>query len=161
MVAIMREVWHGLLLQPPDHPNAILPSPADLRRKLLIKVKYTGPQAAKKRMTMTAAELQKTNTHSSSDTEPDEQTPTNSKKSKILSALSDMAVYTRAYSFKGFDKPEAQSPTHVFSLSENTLTEAQADYHQHAKIFQHNKVSTSDFIAHNKDAQANTSNSTS
>jgi len=140
MVEIMREVWRGLLLQPPDHTSAVLPSPANLWRKLLIKVKYTGPQAAKKRMTMTDAELQKTNTRTSSDTEAEEQTPTNSKKSKIISLLSDMAVYTRAYSFKGFDTPEAQSPTHVFSLSENALTEAQADYHQQAKIFQHNKV---------------------
>lgn len=143
MVDIMRETWREYLLQPltdHDHASIVLPSPAELRRKLLIKVKYTAPQTAKKRLTMKEADLHKTNTRTSSDTEAEDQNPTKVKKSKILSSLSDMGIYTRAYSFKGFDKPEARMPTHVFSLSENTLTDAQEDYSLHTKILEHNKV---------------------
>jgi len=142
MVDIMRETWREYLVQPPtdhEHASVVLPSPADLRRKLLIKVKYTAPQTAKKRLTMREEDLHKINTRTSSDTEAEDQTATKGK-SKILSSLSDMGIYTRAYSFKGFDKPEARLPTHVFSLSENTLTDAQEDYSLHTKIFEHNKV---------------------
>ena len=140
----MKEVWHGLLITPTPDADVVaksqLPSPADLRRKILVKVKYSPPDTAKaKKLGELSAQPDKHQITSNSDDEAPEVKKV--KKRKILDSLSELGVYTHAYSFKGFDKPEAKIPTHVFSLSEKRLLDS--DNGLTPAVCAHNKVSTS------------------
>lgn len=139
MVDIMKEVWHDYLIPDTGLPApATLPSPADLRRKILIKVKYTAPETAKRQKVEQQDDLQASRTRSNSDSAEEDQNTQKPKKRKMLDSLSALGIYTRAYTFKGFDRPEARIPEHVFSLSENTLLEANADLA--SEVLEHNKV---------------------
>jgi hypothetical protein len=73
---------------------------------------------------------------SSSDLAGDAQKPP-VPKAKITEALGKLGIYTGAYRFKSLDQPEANIPTHVFSLSEKTLMEVHET--QPAALFKHNK----------------------
>ena len=97
MVDIMKEAWKGMLVdtQPADGK---LPSLADLKRKILIKTKglpLNGDGAN--------AESEETLTPQNSEENSSGQQPP--KPSKVLGALADLAVYTRAYHFSHFDQP--------------------------------------------------------
>jgi len=142
MVHIMQKEWEGYLVDM-THQNydtiEQLPSPAALRNKILIKVKWTPA--------LVAAEannpLEITQTNDSTNTELTRtSTSTNAqhkKATKILAELSKLGVYTRAYSFKHFSQPEAKIPTHVFSLDENKLDHLHADAQHGPVMFQHNR----------------------
>lgn len=56
-----------------------------------------------------------------------------------MTALSELGVYTRAYTFKAFSQPEATIPTHVFSLSENKVHDMHPDPSSGPALFEHNK----------------------
>ena len=103
MVDIMESVWRGMLIKPWEGDGAKqLPSPDQLRKKILIKVKYTPPEKAKGDIVP------------ESDTSEDEKESSKpNKKKKMLDALSAMGVYTRAYHFKDF---HASGKISTFSL---------------------------------------------
>ncbi|KIW31913.1 uncharacterized protein PV07_03500 [Cladophialophora immunda] len=110
MVDIMQEIWREFLVDL-DSMNATssgtLPSPHELRRKLLIKVK--GPPL---------------DHHAESGQTEDGQGPKNPgapPMRKVIDLLSSLAVYTQGYSFRDFSQPEASLPTHIFSLSEAAI----------------------------------------
>jgi hypothetical protein len=150
MVDIMTECFRDHLV-PIDignsnEPGPLLPSPEVLRKKILIKVKYSSLKAATKEGASDAegkAEdaletlVSRTSELSISDEEAHAKDPTKKKPSKIIDALSRMGVYTRSYHFGGFLKPEASITTHVFSLSENTLIGVHKTDPQ--GLFNHNK----------------------
>ncbi|KAJ5154290.1 uncharacterized protein N7500_009729 [Penicillium coprophilum] len=130
MVDIMLEAWKGLLVEaPPDKGK--LPSLADLKGKILIKSKgvpLSGEGEKADGETLTPQE--------SDDKSSGQQS---AKPSKILDALANMAVYTRAYHFRHFDQPEAKVPRHVFSLSEKAAREAHLNHRD--ALFEHNRRS--------------------
>lgn len=105
MVEIMKEEWRGLLVQDLSQQELTkletqqLPSPADLRNKILVKVKYTPPEVAKKK------QAQSTSRNAASDSSDDEAGEEKVKKSKISPALSQLGIYMRSYHFKSFDQP--------------------------------------------------------
>lgn len=134
MVNIMHEVWAGLLINPPNKEAKYLPSPAELRNKILVKVKYAPsnsdtpaaeddnrlPPEAKEDPVSKAAVAK-----------------TAQKPSKIIQALSALGIYTRGVSFKSLTQPEAAMPTHIFSLSESTVMEVHDN--EADRLFDHNK----------------------
>lgn len=133
MVKIMKQVWEGYLIEPPDEDAKELPPPQDLRRKILIKVKYAPPgedtaaisdedaaSVASGRLAPEAAARKK-----------------KKKPSKIIQALSSLGIYTRGVSFKSLTQPEASMPTHVFSLSEKGIKEVHEKQGQ--GLFEHNR----------------------
>lgn len=147
MVEIMQQTWAGLLVDidaaQEDHISH-LPSPDHLRNKILIKVKWSADPDS------TTGES--TNPHDHIAAEEDEEEfaapPTSidspakkaKKASKILHALSEMGIYTRAYSFKSFSTPEASLPNHVFSLSEAKVLDFCESSGPHAPaVFTHNR----------------------
>ena len=137
MVEIMKEAWGNHLVDITGRAETDiehLPSPDQLRQKILIKVKWTAN-------TMTGESnnpLDHAASHSSEeDHMPQEANEKKKKASKILVALSQLGVYTRGYSFKHFSQPEAQIPTHVFSLSEQKVVEMHET--EHASQFDHNR----------------------
>lgn len=137
MVRIIKEVWADFLLPQPDDDAKFLPSPNDLRRKILVKVKYVPP-----------------NHHHASNADEDsadrlppdvkadpKSTSTTQQKvkkaSKIIQALSALGVYTKGVSFKSLSQPEATMPTHIFSLSEGGVAEVHES--EAARLFEHNR----------------------
>lgn len=140
MVDIMEETWKGYLVDMSGKSYSgihTLPSPESLRNKILIKVKWTPATSPEPN-----DPLQISETGDSGQTDGTALSPQSSQQQKavkIIESLSKLGVYTRAYSFKNFQQPEAKIPTHVFSLDENKL----GDIHSHPDhgpdMFQHNR----------------------
>lgn len=149
MVEIMKSVWGAFLISLPLDQCTALPSPDSLRRKILVKVKYTDPKkAAAKLQTGKDAAFSDLRSKSrggsassaSSEIEElhvDDDPKKKKKKSSIVPSLSALGVYTRAYHFKSLTAPEATLPTHVFSLSEKKLMEVHAS--SGPTLFSHNR----------------------
>lgn len=122
MVEIMEHAWKGMLVPPPKEPAAELPSPGDLRNKILVKVKYAPPGTSPEEVADEEEEVR-------------EGAP-RAKPSKISQALSNLGIYTRGVSFSSLTQPEATMPTHIFSLSEKKVDEV--NERQPATLFAHN-----------------------
>ncbi|KAK6364145.1 hypothetical protein LTS17_012498 [Exophiala oligosperma] len=138
MVEIMREVWADFLIDITECTKELnLPSPDSVRKKILIKVKWTlNSETGDSNNPLDHVTSQSTDggTEDSATTSPEKK-----KASKILTALSELGVYTRAYSFKHFSQPEASIPTHVFSLSETKMLQMHGDPTYGPALFDHNK----------------------
>lgn len=135
MVEIMKEAWKGMLVDTSDAlegQTEHLPSPDQLRKKILIKVKWA-PAAAGEGPNAPLEPVPST----SSGEEENGAAGDKKKASKILPALSQLGVYTRAFTFKNFTQPEAAIPSHVFSLSEAKAV----DMHESSgdALFSHNR----------------------
>ncbi|KAI0438176.1 PLC-like phosphodiesterase [Xylaria telfairii] len=127
MVQIMNETWAEFLLPKPSEDAQYLPSPGDLRRRILVKVKYAAPGASPAAVDDDEAR----------DSLPPETQAKAKKPSKITQALSMLGIYTRGVSFKSLTQPEASMPTHIFSLSEGGVEEV---HDKNARLlFEHNR----------------------
>jgi len=144
MVEIMEETWKGLLIPAPEEDAKCLPAPGDLRHKILVKVKYTPKDAVPTPDTDSAVSKVETQTTQGSEgdvtppgTATDSKGKPKKKPSKVIEALSKLGIYTRGVSFKSLTQPEANMPTHVFSLSEKGVMEV----HQKSarQLFDHNR----------------------
>lgn len=131
MVKIMKQVWDGLLLEPPEEEAKAYPAPTELRHKILVKVKYAPPG---KEAAAASDEEVSVGGHAA----PEAAAKKKKKPSKIIQALSALGVYTRAVSFKSLSQPEASMPAHVFSLSEKGVREVHEK--QSLDLFQHNRL---------------------
>ncbi|KAL8860138.1 MAG: hypothetical protein Q9178_003402 [Gyalolechia marmorata] len=134
MVEIIEQIWNGLLVKPPAGGCQQLPSPGELRGKILIKVKHVAPE----RTTTKAPSLRRKDTTSSSDS--DNQGSVDSKqkkKSSIIEPLSALGVYTRSYHFKDLSSSEAAVPCHIFSLSEKKFMDVHESHGP--TLFSHNR----------------------
>lgn len=129
---LMDDYWGDYLFRlPKDFSDSTpLPQLSTLKKRILVKVKYTPPEKAKK-----ADKKPEKHTDDSESTDEEEKAKS-SKKSKIVEKLSRMGVFTRAFHFHSFEQPEAQIPTHVFSLSESKLLECCKE--QPDRLFNHN-----------------------
>jgi phosphatidylinositol phospholipase C delta len=133
MVDIMNKAWGEFLLPTPDLEPTYLPAPAELKRKILIKVKYAPPEQ----------DLGPSTPDTDSTYSPELQTvdkgkPLNKTKPvKITERLSRLGIYTRGVSFKSITQPEASMPNHIFSLSEPAAIKVHNE--QPLQMFEHNK----------------------
>ncbi|KAK5132781.1 hypothetical protein LTR08_008666 [Meristemomyces frigidus] len=139
MVDIMKDYWKQYLVPMPDDfsDQTPLPTLEQMRKRILIKVKYTPPEkaASQKASTLTRfkAPSSATAEHSSDDEESQVEP---GKKGKICEALGNLGVYTRSCHFHSLDQPEAKVPTHIFALSETKLAELQEQNGD--ALFRHN-----------------------
>ncbi|KAL9059317.1 MAG: hypothetical protein Q9206_001540 [Seirophora lacunosa] len=140
MVEIMEQIWKGFLVKPATDECESLPSPGELRKKILIKVKYAAPEKVASRATTTKGRMHRKKSASSSSSDSDNQGSEDVKKNKknsIIEPLSALGVYTRSYHFKDLWSPEASVPCHVFSLSEKKFM---AVHESHGPtLFSHNR----------------------
>jgi hypothetical protein len=97
MVDIMQDAWKGMLIET-QPAEGKLPSLADLKGKILIKTKGLPLSGDAEKTGLEEALKPQSSENKSSG----EQSP---KPSKVLGALADLAVYTRAYHFSHFDQP--------------------------------------------------------
>ncbi|KAF2634338.1 PLC-like phosphodiesterase, partial [Massarina eburnea CBS 473.64] len=154
MVEIMKHYWAGMLVDLPldssePSENIKLPTLKDLENKILVKVKRTinhKPDLSEAKPTTLQAPAQSSNPESreslaseatsSESSDPHPEGPP-APKPKVIDSLSRLGVYFGGYHYKGLDAPEANIPTHVFSLSEKTLMEVHET--NPMELFKHNK----------------------
>ncbi|KAI6359773.1 hypothetical protein MCOR25_006945 [Pyricularia grisea] len=143
MCDIMEEAWEEFLLPTPEEDPTALPSPADLRNKILIKVKYV-PQDKKDDSGSITSGVDNGQVGDEDDSildviNQDDGTKKTQrvKAPKVTPRLSRMGVYTRGVSFKSFAQPEAAMANHIFSLSEKMAFDTQR--REPAAFFQHNR----------------------
>ncbi|KAK7398553.1 hypothetical protein QQX98_012076 [Neonectria punicea] len=152
MVKIMKEEWGEMLVDTAFEgcdPKFRLPKLADLRNKILVKVKKAHstivvPATA---MDLPAILANDEDASGSEDERPPlisgasapDSVPPDSKSIKvpICESLGNLAIYTRSQHFKSLATPEAKIPPHIFSISENRILELYQK--QHREIFTHNK----------------------
>ncbi|KAI1265470.1 PLC-like phosphodiesterase [Xylariaceae sp. FL1019] len=132
MVQIMDETWAGYLLEKPTAECKFLPPPGDLRHKILVKVKYAPPGES-----VAAADKTEMKQKLPAESAKSGAAKKAKKPSKIIPSLSQLGIYTNGISFKSLDQPEATMPTHVFSVSENGVTEVHEKDAQ--SLFDHNR----------------------
>ncbi|KKZ66752.1 hypothetical protein EMCG_07583 [[Emmonsia] crescens] len=157
MVEIMTQAWKGMLLEIPADIEAKLergeikelPSPGELRNKILIKVKWAPPQAAAhqtKVVDNSEGSLARPESVAGDGTLGGNDAGENNgaadlhakkKPSKILHSLSRLGVYTRGYTFSKFSQQEATHPNHIFSLSETAVKDAHEN--ERRALFDHNR----------------------
>ncbi|KAL0931705.1 phospholipase c [Colletotrichum truncatum] len=130
MVKIMEDTWKDLLIPTPDVDAKELPCPADLKGKILVKVKYAPPtgDVTPDDESEDKALAESTNKKAAA---------ANKKASKIIQSLSKLGIYTRGISFKSLTQPEASMPTHIFSLSEKAVMEVHEK--EPDRLFHHNR----------------------
>lgn len=133
MVDIMNEHWKDHLvhgdddeLHDLDRIGTELPTPAQLRNKILVKVKYVKPDAAASDLHPVSSSGTTPSTHSHPSSQDESSSNGHSKKtlpkpSKIIPALGALGTYTRSYKFLSLSQPEARLPAHVFSVSESDV----------------------------------------
>jgi hypothetical protein len=136
MVEIINDYWKPYLVPRPDNFDEATPLPplSSLKNRILIKVKFTPPEKAKKSKMDTT--LSKTNSRDDTESSEDDLATEPAKQGKILESLGKLGVYTRSCHFDSFEQPEAKIPTHIFALSEKKLL----DLHESAPdaVFGHN-----------------------
>ncbi|KAK8142188.1 hypothetical protein G3M48_009210 [Beauveria asiatica] len=134
MVSIMKEAWGdvAVVAPPEDQVPAVLPSPDTLRGRILVKVKYAPPDKSPGE-----GSGEEVDDLGRTDSDFPVKAVEKKKPSKIIRALSDLGIYTRAVSFKSWAQPEATMPAHIFSLSEKKFTTHHAE--NSAKLFEHNR----------------------
>jgi hypothetical protein len=124
MVEIMRDYWKQYLVPVPEDlsDDTPLPSLESLKKRILVKVKYSPPEkAAKEKAPDMARARASSNASGNLDSDDEEAQVQPAKKGKICEALGQLGIYTRSCKFRSFDQPEAKIPTHVFALSERKL----------------------------------------
>lgn len=142
MVEIIEQTWRGMLVKPPASECEQLPSPGELRNKILIKVKYVAPERVNTKAAVKAAtpSMRRKKSSSSSSSDSDNQGSVDAKKGKkssIIESLSALGVYTRSYHFKDLSSPESTVPCHVFSLSEKKFMDIHESHGP--TLFSHNR----------------------
>lgn len=107
MVEIMQESWNGLLINitPELIDSPQMPTLEDLKKKILIKVKWVPHLGDDHAEAETAEELKSLEVHKQKTAQGGSSGTAPPKPSKILEALSRLAVYTKGFSFKGMNQP--------------------------------------------------------
>ncbi|KAL4918807.1 PLC-like phosphodiesterase [Aspergillus aurantiobrunneus] len=140
MVEIMGDAFKGMLIEvtPEMEAHETPPPLQDLKRKILVKVKWVPPTAEGEEdeddRTDDLEQLAQTKSAGAS-SQNASQAP--QKPAKILHSLSKHAVFTKGFSFRQFAQPEAKVPGHVFSLSERAARQADEKYGK--ALFEHNR----------------------
>lgn len=131
VVELINDYWGRFLQRLPNDftDQTPLPTLDSVRKKILVKVKYSPPEKARD-----SKNAKGTPGSSEGPGSPGEDDAV--KKGKILRSLSSMGVFTRAFHFDDFGQEEASIPTHIFSLSETKLLDVCEE--QPENIFAHN-----------------------
>lgn len=114
MVEIIQEAWEGLLVNiTPESEVSKMPALEDLKRKILVKVKWVPPMGDTGELAPSNT-LEPSEEHVLSNDEPGNPPKGESvpppKPPKILHALSRLAVYTKGYHFNHFSQPGIPLP---------------------------------------------------
>jgi hypothetical protein len=133
MVDIMKKAWGDYLLPEPETEPDFLPAPKDLKKKILIKVKYSSPDRTLDPLSADTDSGRFSNLQVTDPVKP----AAKAKPVKITESLSCLGIYTRGVSFKSLTQQEASMPNHIFSLSEPAVIELHNK--SPLELFKHNR----------------------
>lgn len=136
MVDIMEETWAEYLLPAPEIDPDYLPSPDQLRKKILVKVKYI-PSNKDDFQRMNSGGMEDDESLHEVVMEGGEKKTKKVKVPKITPRLSRLGIHTRGIKFKSLDQSEASMPNHIFSLSEKAALAVQRTVPK--SMFKHNR----------------------
>ncbi|KAL6231224.1 hypothetical protein BDW75DRAFT_244114 [Aspergillus navahoensis] len=140
MVEIMEDAFGGMLIEVTPEMEAMETPPPlrDLKRKILVKVKWVPPSAeGEEDVDDRTDDLEQLAPTKSAGASSQSASQTPQKPAKILHSLSKHAIFTKGFSFKQFSQPEAKVPGHIFSLSERAAHQADQKYGK--ELFEHNR----------------------
>ncbi|KAK8118182.1 uncharacterized protein PG998_006463 [Apiospora kogelbergensis] len=127
VVRIINKAWSEFLLPTPESDATVLPTPASLRRKILIKVNQTPLEGCP---TQTPDSSTSSWFKKKKKTEKAEPVP-------VIEPLSHMAIFTRVIPSTSLNQTDATLPAHVFSLSDAELATLHAQHP--VELFRHNR----------------------
>ncbi|KAJ5147176.1 hypothetical protein N7526_000528 [Penicillium atrosanguineum] len=168
MVKIMKETFKDQLILEPLMTNCyILPSPEELKRRILVKVKTCDEVLLNDSRTDTSSSVGTVGTHGrkrsastpfdrrsltatsmSSGTEDsdgalvsayNEKKKRRRQKSKITKPLSDLGIYTRGYKWHSFSSPESRKYNHVYSFAERSFESICQGHDNKVALESHNR----------------------
>ncbi|KAF9983263.1 Phospholipase C [Mortierella antarctica] len=118
MANIMRsKLGSWLVVAPLDSGLVVLPSPDDLKFKILVKSKVLPPDAVAQEFSTDTESESERESESDSDGVKSSKPKTKSKKIRIARALSDITIYCQSRHFPGFSH-DGCSPHKIISFSE-------------------------------------------
>jgi phosphatidylinositol phospholipase C, delta len=144
MVQIMKQEWKGLLVEEPLEgcdPKFRLPKLADLKNRILIKVKKAPARTEVPSSTSSLSPVYSVDEDASGSEDERSGKPSDApakKKVPICQSLSSLAIYTHSEHFKSFETPAAKKPSHIFSISESKILELHEN--KNMEVFSHNKT---------------------
>ncbi|EGV64040.1 hypothetical protein CANTEDRAFT_105288 [Yamadazyma tenuis ATCC 10573] len=141
---LLLEILGELLVIQPLKGVALLPSPNDLKFKIILKIKKTTPH----HLVLTETGSLTSSTASTSFSEDNGSTTSSTsnlssgkkrKKKQVIDDLSDLAVYVQGQKFRNFSLPESKTFNHCFSLSEKTIDLMLKDETKQKSVDKHNR----------------------
>ncbi|KAM9900907.1 hypothetical protein OXX79_004851 [Metschnikowia pulcherrima] len=138
MAQILKDVFGAALVVDPINSHNRLPSPNDLRNRVLLKVKKTSEMFFDENgLVLTSS----TQTSFSESTESSLGSFKIRRKSgsKVSEALSELGVYCQGLKFRNFSLPESKTFNHCFSLSEKSANTMLRDPEKAAALDKHNR----------------------
>lgn len=168
IVNSLRSILGELLVTEPLMTNYLqLPSPEDLKHRVLVKVKSGCPQATSSSTASTSSSIassSQASTHSASTTPAvsatdsseistdnlsisDDSSPTrrplsrsrSSRRPKIIEPLSALGVYMSGVKYRNFSLPISKTPNHIFSVSERSLNSLIKNGETRSQLYKHNR----------------------
>ncbi|KAK6454186.1 1-phosphatidylinositol-4,5-bisphosphate phosphodiesterase 1 [Scheffersomyces xylosifermentans] len=145
MVPILKNIFGEALVTTPIKDNATLPSPMELKHRILLKVKKTSPfynLIALDGSYTTSTTSTTTNSFSEDNAvgrSASFSVRRKNKATKISDELSDLGVYFQGLKFRNFSLPESKSYNHCFSLSEKSINSMLKDETKRIAIDKHNR----------------------
>lgn len=147
VIRVLKDVLGDTLVTKPISEGSRLPSPEDLKYRILVKVKRTSPLYA--RFSGDNGNSSSTTTTTSTTTSFSEDNSIGrirsfsirrrSTSKKIINDLSDLAVYVQGIKFRNFSLPESKTFNHCFSLSEKAANSMLKDKEKEVSINKHNR----------------------
>lgn len=143
VIHLLRSSLGTALVEHPINSETSLPSPDQLKYRILIKVKKTAGNS-----NVTVDETGKfvsTSTTYTSFSESDYSPAKRSLKlrkrltSNVLSHLSDFGIYAQGMKFRNFSLPESKTFNHCFSLSEKSINSMMKDEGKRTALDKHNR----------------------
>ena len=159
VVNILKDILgENMIIAPIDIDSVILPSPAELKHKFIIKVKKTTSfqnlieTENGSFTTSTTTTTTTTTTTATSLSEDNENNKSNSsstssfiirrrknKSPKIINELSNLGIYTQGIKFRNFSLPESKTFNHCFSLGEKSINRMIKDDDKKISLDKHNR----------------------
>lgn len=142
---LLLEIFNDVLVTEPLYPNQMkLPSPEDLKHRVLVKVKRTPHDNGSVTSLSTSSFASTTSAcEENSGGEDNHKTRNfikpNKKQFRIVSELSDLGVYAQGLRFTNFSLPESKTINHIFAFSERNFNSMIKDSEKDYLVLKHNR----------------------
>jgi len=145
IVELLRSIFGETLVTEPLMSNSSqLPSPMELKHKVLVKVKKSLKEIDAESTSFSSSVTSSSTAYEeTSGGEEFEKRPKISKKKKnhykVIPELSALGIYASGLKFTNFSLPESKTVNHVFSFSENTINSMVKDNDKSYLLKKHNR----------------------